>query len=167
MAEKFKLTYATMFNPPEELHTRFEEALEKTRANLGKEYGMIISGQERFADEKFEDRSPINSDLLLGVFQKGTAENAKEALTAARKASPMWRGMRWQDRVAYLRKAADLIDDRIFDIGAAMAFEVGKNRMECLGDIAETADLIRYACYQMEKNEGFIVQMGSVPLEGC
>ena len=23
----FKLTYATMFNPPEELHTRFEEAL--------------------------------------------------------------------------------------------------------------------------------------------
>ena len=24
---EFKLTYSTMFNPPEELHTRFEEAL--------------------------------------------------------------------------------------------------------------------------------------------
>jgi hypothetical protein len=24
MAERFKLTYATMFNPPEELHTQFE-----------------------------------------------------------------------------------------------------------------------------------------------
>ena len=166
MAEKFKLTYATMFNPPEELHTYFEEALEKTRANLGKEHCMIIDGQEHFADEKFEDCSPINTDLQLGIFQKGTAEDAREALTAARKASPMWRGMRWQDRVAYLRKAADLIDDRIFDISAAMALEVGKNRLECLGDVAETADLIRYACYQMETNEGFVVQMGSDPLEG-
>ena len=42
----FKLTYATMFNPPEELHTRFEEALGEVRANLGKEYGMLISGKE-------------------------------------------------------------------------------------------------------------------------
>ena len=27
MSESFKLTYATMFNPPEELHMRFDEAL--------------------------------------------------------------------------------------------------------------------------------------------
>ena len=166
MAEKFKLTYATMFNPPEELHSRFEQALEKTKSSLGKEYGMFIAGEERFADEKFEDHSPINTDHMLGVFQKGTPEDAEQALKAARKASPLWRGIRWQERVSYLRKAADLIDERIFNISAAMAFEVGKNRMECLGDVAETADLIRYACYQMEENEGFIVQMGSDPLEG-
>jgi hypothetical protein len=48
----FKLTYATMFNPPEELHTRFDQALVEAKANLGKEYGMIIDGKERFADEK-------------------------------------------------------------------------------------------------------------------
>lgn len=165
MADKFKLTYATMFNPPEELHTRFEEALEKIKANLGKEYGMIIDGQERFAEEKFEDRSPINTDLLLGVFQKGGGKEADEALAAARKTSPLWRGMRWQDRVALLRKVADVIDERIFDISAAMALEVGKNRMEALGDVAETADLIRYACSQVEKNQGFVVKMWRDPLE--
>jgi 1-pyrroline-5-carboxylate dehydrogenase len=38
--------------------------------------------------------------------------------------------------------------------------------MESLGDIAETADLIRYACYQMEKNDGYIVEMGRDPLVG-
>ncbi len=27
----FKLTYATMFNPPEELHTRFDAALAKVK----------------------------------------------------------------------------------------------------------------------------------------
>ena len=41
MTETFKLTYATMFNPPEELHTRFEEALAKIKANLGQEVYML------------------------------------------------------------------------------------------------------------------------------
>ena len=31
----FKLTYSTMFNPPEEMHTRFEAAVAATRAALG------------------------------------------------------------------------------------------------------------------------------------
>ena len=129
MAEKFKLTYATMFDPPEELHTRFEESLNVVKANLGAEHSMIIGGEDRFADEKFEDYSPVDTDVLLGVFQKGTARDADDALAAARKAFPTWSGMKWQDRIALLRKAADLIDDRIFEIGAAMAMEVGKNRM--------------------------------------
>ena len=166
MAETFKLTYATMFNPPEELHTRFEEALAKVKAHLGQEHRMLIDGKDRVAAEKFEDRSPANTDVVLGMFQKGTAEDAHQALAAARKAFPMWSHMKWQERVALLRKAADLMDQRIFEIGAVMAMEVGKNRMEALGDVAETADLIRFACSQMEKNDGFIVEMGRDPLVG-
>jgi len=166
MAESFKLTYATMFNPPEELHTRFEQALVKVKANLGKEYGMIIDGKDCFVAEKFEDRSPANTDLVLGVFQKGNEQDAQAALAAARKAFPGWSKMKWKDRVALVRKAADLIDERIYEIGAAMAMEVGKNRMESLGDVAETADLIRYSCFQMEKNDGYKVEMGRDPLVG-
>jgi 1-pyrroline-5-carboxylate dehydrogenase len=166
MADNFKLTYATMFNPPEELHTKFEEALAGLRGKLGQEYGMIIDGKDYFADAKFEDRSPSNTEVVLGVFQKGNAQDAQKALAAARKAFPIWSKMKWQDRVALMRKAADLIDQRIFKIGAAMAMEVGKNRMEALGDAAETADLIRYACFQMEKNDGYIVEMGRDPLVG-
>lgn len=166
MTEAFKLTYATMFNPPEELHTRFEEALVKVKANLGKEYAMLIDGKDVLIGEKFEDRSPVNTEVLLGVFQKGSAVEAEKAIAAARKAFPLWSGMKWQERVALMRKAADLIDQRTFELAAALAMEVGKNRMEALGDVAETADLIRYACYQMEKNEGFIVEMGKDPLVG-
>jgi len=162
----FKLTYATMFNPPEELHTRFEKALIQVKASLGKDHGMIINGRDVLTRDKFEDHSPVNTDWVLGIFQKGGEKEAREALAAARKAFPMWSGMKWQGRVALLRKAADLIDKRLFEIGAAMALEVGKNRMESLGDVAETADLIRYACYQMEKNDGFIVEMGKDPLVG-
>ena len=50
--------------------------------------------------------------------------------------------------------------------GVVMALEVGKNRMESLGDAAETADLIRYACDRMEANNGYIAEMGQDPLTG-
>jgi 1-pyrroline-5-carboxylate dehydrogenase len=162
----FKLTYATMFNPPEELHTRFEQVLDEIKSRLGQEHGMIINGAERFASEKFEDRSPSNTDQVLGLFQKGTAQDANDAIAAARKAYPAWSGLAWQERVRLVRKAAELMDQRTIEIGAVLALEVGKNRMESLGDIAETADLIRYSCYQMEKNEGYVVEMGRDPLVG-
>lgn len=166
MTEAFKLTYATMFDPPEELHTRFDEALDKTRANLGQEYAMIINGQDRKVADKMEDRSPTNHDVVLGLFQKGTEIDANDALAAARAAFAAWSGRPWSERVELMRKVADLIDERIFDIAVAEAMEVGKNRMEALGDVAEAADLIRYACFQMEENEGFIRQMGKDPLVG-
>lgn len=166
MTEEFKLTYGTMFNPPEELHTRFEAALKKVKENLGKEYAMIINNRDVYADEKFEDRTPVDTDMVLAVMQKGDARHAQEALAAARKAFPVWSGMPWKERVRLLRKAADILDERMFELGAAMALEVGKNRMESLGDVAETADLIRYACDQMEENKGYIVEMGRDPIAG-
>ena len=161
---KYTLTYSTMFDPPEELHLQFKDALKALKAKLGKEHGMLIAGKDRFAAEKFEKYSPADTTELLGVFQKGTEQHANEALVAARQAFRQWSSTKWQDRVTLLRKAAEIIDNRIFEMGAVMSLEVGKNRMESLGEIAETADLIRYACDQMEKNNGYRVEMGRDPL---
>jgi 1-pyrroline-5-carboxylate dehydrogenase len=166
MSESFKLTYATMFNPPEELHTHFDQALAKVKASLGQEHGMFIGGKDRFTNDKFEDHSPANTDVVLGVFQKGAEQDAHDALDAARKAFPAWSQTPWQERVKVLRNAADLITERTFTISAALSLEVGKNRMESLGDVAETADLIRYYCSEMERNDGYQVEMGRDPLVG-
>ena len=162
----FKLTYATMFNPPEELHKGFDKAVTSLKQNLGKEYGMLIDGKEVFADEKFEVRSPINTDWVLGVMQKGNAAHAQMAIAAARRAAPAWGRTPWKTRIKLVRKAAALIEKRIFDLGAAMAMNVGKNRMESLGDVQETADLMSYSALMMEENNGFIKPMGKDPLVG-
>ena len=162
----FKLTYATMFDPPEELHTHFETALAEVKSSLGQEFGMIINGEDRFASQKFKSTNPANIQEVLGLFQTGTAEDANAAVAAAKAVFPVWGRTPYQERVALLRKTADLIDARVYEIAAAISLEVGKNRMEALGDIAETADLIRYACDQMEKNDGFVVEMGQDPLNG-
>jgi len=167
MGEKnFRLTYATMYNPPEELHTKFEAEVAKIKANLGQEFGMLINGKDVFADEKFEDRSPVNTDMLLGVFQKGTEKHAEMALQAARRAAKGWAETDWRARVALVRAAAARMDARIYEFGAVLSLEVGKNRMEALADAAEAADLLRYSADQMEANDGFIVKMGEDPLEG-
>jgi 1-pyrroline-5-carboxylate dehydrogenase len=162
----FKLTYATMFNPPEELHKRFETALAEVKSEMGKEHAMLIGGKEYKAGSTFEDRSPIDTDWVLGYFQKGDEKDAANAIEAARRAFPDWSARPWQERVTLMRKAADLITQRIFKFGAVIALEVGKNRMEALGDIAEAADLIRYACDQITANNGFVKEMGRDPLSG-
>jgi 1-pyrroline-5-carboxylate dehydrogenase len=65
-----------------------------------------------------------------------------------------------------VRKAASILDERIYQFGAVLSLEAGKNRMEALADAAEAADLMRYACDQMEANKGFTVKMGQDPLQG-
>ncbi|MFA5612309.1 MAG: aldehyde dehydrogenase family protein [Anaerolineaceae bacterium] len=162
----FKLTYGTMTNPPEEMHDNFDQALEKLKEHFGREYPMIINGEERFAEEKHKVYSPINTNWHLATFQKGTAQDADDAVAAAKAAFPNWSGMNWEERVYLMNKFADRISERIFEIGAAVSLEVGKNRMEALGDVAEMEDLIRWAADLMEKNNGYRKPLGSDPLEG-
>jgi len=157
MSEKkhIKVTYSTLASPDPLLHEYFDEAVAEVKANLGKTFPMYINGEERMAEKTFAKRSPVDIDMVLGNFQSGTVQDAQDAVAAAKAAFPFWRDTPWQERVKIMRKAADLISERLFHMGAVMSLEVGKNRLEALGDIEETADLIRYNCDAMEKNEGF------------
>jgi 1-pyrroline-5-carboxylate dehydrogenase len=162
----FRLTYATMFDPPERLHTCYDSALAGLKAGFGREYPLLIGGKERRTAEKFQDTSPIDTSWVLGVFQKGTAKDAADAIAAAKKAAPGWARTRWQERVRLLRKAAVLISERGCEFAALDSLEVGKNRMEALGDVEETADLIAYYCDQMEQHDGFVRPLLDDPLIG-
>lgn len=163
--EPFRLTYSTMFDSPPELHQKFEEELVRLRQHLGESYAMLWGGQSHEAVERFADRSPTDG-TVLGYFQRGTEQDAREALAAARAAAPSWGATPWQERVQIMRTAADLLDKRVFTLGAILSLEVGKNRVEGLGDAAETVDLVRYACDQMERNHGFVAEMERDPLRG-
>ena len=77
-------------------------------------------------------------------------------------AFPAWRDLGWRKRIEILRRAADLISERQFEYAALMTFEVGKNRLESLGDVEEAADLLRYYSDEMEQNHGFVRPMGSL-----
>jgi 1-pyrroline-5-carboxylate dehydrogenase len=164
VSQGFKLTYSTMFNPPEELHARFDAALAAVKGALGAEHPMWIDGRGVAAAEKFDVRSPIDRDWVLGRFPRGTGADAAAAVAAAERAFRGWAATPWRERVAVLRRAGQLIEERVYEIGAAVALEVGKNRMESLGEVQETADLVYWYCDQMEANGGFVRDLPNDPL---
>ncbi len=151
------ITYATLSTSladPRALKL-FDEAYAKVRAQFGKTFPMLIGGEDRPAAEVMEKRTPINTDIVLGLFQKGSVQDAKDAIAAAKAAFPAWSALPWKRRVARMRRVAALINRRMFELAAWLSLEVGKSRAESLGDIKETADLIDYYCDQIEANQGF------------
>jgi 1-pyrroline-5-carboxylate dehydrogenase len=162
----FRLTYSTMFDPPAELHERFDASLARVRGQLGRDYPQWIAGAARPGRTHFEVRSPIDRDWLLGRFARGSAQDAADAVAAAVGAQQAWAATPWRERVRLLRRVAALIEERVYDISAAVALEVGKNRMESLGEVQETADLFSWYCDQMEANEGFDRALPNDPLAG-
>ena len=162
----YRLTYATMFDPPPSLHARFDEALVSVRQRLGADHPMQIGGQPRSNGRWFELHSPIDRELLLGRFPLGSAQDAADAVAAARAAAPAWAATPWAERIAVLRRAAARIEEQVFGLAAALALEVGKNRMESIGEVQETADLISWYCDQMAANAGFDRALPDDPLPG-
>ncbi len=152
---RIKITYATLKADNEELHSGFEEAATRVRAGLGASHRHHIDGAWVDGDGTFEVRSPIDRDLVLGAFATGTAADVDRAVAAARAAQPAWAATPWRERLAILRRAAEHISDHLMDDAAVMSFEVGKNRIEALGEVEESADLIRYYAQTMEDNAGY------------
>ncbi len=165
-APSFRLTYSTMFDPPAVMHERFEAALARVRPSLGREHPMFVDGKPRTTPSGFEVRSPIDTDLVIGRFQSGSAADVDAAVSAARHAGRSWSRTPWAERVALLRRAAALIEERVYEISAAMAIEIGKNRMESLGEVQETAELVSWYCDRMEAADGFRRELPNDPLTG-
>jgi 1-pyrroline-5-carboxylate dehydrogenase len=160
----FKLTYSTMFDPPEEMHARFEAALAEVRAGLGATHAMHIDGADVAGGRTSAKRSPVDRRLILGHFPVGGAADVELAVAAARRAFPAWRMTPLEERLSLVRRVAALIEERVYQIGAALALEVGKNRMESLGETQETADF--FTCYaaELERNQGYDLALPDDPL---
>ncbi len=156
-----RITYATMSADPN-LHVEFDAAIARVKGTLGRTYPMIINGESVTASEQFDDRSPIDTRIVLGRFQQGGREHVQRAIAAARAAAPAWAALPWQERVRLVKKVADAIRAHQYDLSALMIYEVGKNRLECLGDVAETADLIDYYCDEYAKHNAYALPMGTL-----
>ncbi|MBI5279723.1 MAG: aldehyde dehydrogenase family protein [Burkholderiales bacterium] len=162
----FKLTYSTMFAPPRELHDRFDAAVAALGGAFGKEHPLHIGGKEVFAPRMLEKYDPADHRRLLGKFSLATEADADAAVAAARAASPGWRATPWQDRMQVMRKASRIVEERAYDIAAALSFEVGKNRMEALGEVGEVVDFFSLFADQMEQNGAYDRPLPNDPVAG-
>jgi len=160
----FRLTYSTMFNPPPELHEQFDAALATVRESLGENHDHFVNGDDVPAETRVDDLSPINTDWVLGKFPVAGEEQVNAAVAAAQAAFPGWRATPSEERNRILRRVGELIEERVYEISAAVALEVGKNRMEALGEVQETADFFYCYCDDFEKHQGFDHALPDDPL---
>jgi len=158
-----KVTYTSADVDWESFHRQFDEALARVRAQLGRNYPLQI-GKEAIASggPPLLVTSPIDTSVMLGRFATATPEQVGRAVAAAKAAQRAWAHLPWTERVAILRRAAGLIRERKFDLAAIMSLEVGKSRLEAMGDAEESADLIEYYCKQVEDASGFVRAMARV-----
>jgi len=160
----FKLTYSTMFNPPAELHVKFDAALAELLGSLGANHDLHINGEDRAGTARDARRSPIDQRRVLGHFALASGDDVNQAMAAAQAAFPFWRATPMAERVRLLKRVAALIEERVYHIGAALTLEVGKNRMEALGEVQETADFFKLYADDFVAQNGFDHPLPDDPL---
>lgn len=162
----YKLTYATMFDPPADLHVRFDAALAEIEAGLGAAHTLHIGGKDCAGADSEQRRSPIDQRRVLGQFAIADIGQANQAMEAAHAAFIDWRATPMTERVRLLKRVAALIEERVYPIAAALTLEVGKNRMEALGEVQETADFFRLYAEDFERQQGYDHGLPDDPLPG-
>ena len=73
------------FSRPENAQ-KMKAALDKVRAELGREYELVIGGKHIKTADKIKSLNPANPSQVVGVFQKAGREHVEPAMEAAQKA---------------------------------------------------------------------------------
>jgi 1-pyrroline-5-carboxylate dehydrogenase len=119
---------------------RMREALAKVRAELGREYDMVIGNRLIKTQAKIKTLNPARPSEVVGIFQSAGREHVDMAIQAASAAFESWKRASAEQRAALLLDTACILRERKFEFSAWMVFEVGKNWAEADADIAETID---------------------------
>ncbi len=139
----FRNEPATDFSKPENVQA-MRAAIEKVRAQLGREYPLIIGGKHVTTQDKIRSINPARPHELVGLFQKAGKEQVEPAMKAALKAFESWSRTPVEERAQLLFRTGDIIRRHKHEFSAWMIFEVSKNYAEADADIAELIDFCEF-----------------------
>ena len=154
-----RVTYTNATADFTPLHDMLDKAIPEFRSKLGATHPNFIGGKEDSDGKPYKVVSPIDSQIEIGTFIAGTADSVTRAVAAARKALPAWADIPWEKRNAMMKRMADALARRKYDLGIAAMIEVGKSRLEGIGEAEEAVDLCSYYVEEMERNKGFIIPL--------
>jgi 1-pyrroline-5-carboxylate dehydrogenase len=145
---EFRTEPFTDFSLPEN-EKSMKEALKTVRAQLGRQYPLIINGEHIETSDLLISTNPSCPSQVIGKFSKATNEHAEKAMHAALTAFESWKKVAPQERAEYLFKAARIMRERKNLLSAWLILEIGKNWVEADGDVAESIDFCEYYGRQM------------------
>ena len=121
-----------------------EKALQKVRAELGKEYPVVIGGEKFVTNDKLTSYNPAKPSEVVGVFSKANVELTNKAIETGAQTFETWKNVPAKKRADFLFKAAALMRKRKFEFSALLTYEVGKTWPEADADTAEAIDFLEF-----------------------
>ncbi len=94
--------------------------------------------------DSFASHNPAHWDEVVGMFPKGTADDARRAVAAARAAFPGWRRTSRIHRADLFDNLAQLVKRDADSLAQLMARECGKVISECKAEVIEGLHMIQY-----------------------
>ncbi|MBI4717596.1 MAG: bifunctional proline dehydrogenase/L-glutamate gamma-semialdehyde dehydrogenase [Planctomycetes bacterium] len=132
---------------------RMSGAIEYVRGEMGRTHPLVIAGEPVAAPEAFDSINPSRATERVGRVSQATDADVDRAVAAARRAFASWRHTPAAHRADLLRKLADRLEARRFELAATMILEVGKPWREADADVTEAIDHCRFYAEQIERIE--------------
>lgn len=109
-------------------------------------FNNFINGEwvESESGETSDSINPANINEVVGSYQLSTKADLDKAIESAAEAKELWRKLTGNERGEYLRKAADILEERTNDIAKTMTKEMGKTLPEAVGETARGVAILRY-----------------------
>jgi len=159
-----RVTYSNVDVDFGAVHAEFDERLPRfERDDLGGTWGAIVGAKRNvLVGVRRDAPSPIDRDLLLGSFTSATSEVLDEAIRTAAGMSMAWAATSTRERVSVVRAFSRTLAQRRFRLAMASLFEVGKSRLEAIGEAEEAVDLSDYYASEVQRNDGYLYPLSRV-----
>jgi 1-pyrroline-5-carboxylate dehydrogenase len=138
-----------------------QDALIRVRAQLGRNYSLIVAGERIETPDKLVSVNPARPSEIVGIHYKATVELAARAVETAYANFPKWSRTPPDSRIRMLIRTAELIRERKLDFNAWLVLEAGKSWIEAEAETAEAIDFCEYYAREMARLAGThpVVQM--------
>lgn len=138
----------------EKTRQQMQAGLAQIRAELGREYPLVINGQPATTGQWFESVNPSRPKEVVARIAKADDAAVQRAVEAAKAAGRTWRLVPARQRAEYLQAVARRLDERRFELAALMALECGKTWREADADVSEGIDYCNYYAQEMLRIAG-------------
>jgi aldehyde dehydrogenase (NAD+) len=116
----------------------------------------LIAGEWTGGDA-ISNINPSDTNEVVGEYARGTAQDMKDAIAAAKAAFPAWSRSGILERHAVLKKTADEILARKDELGALLSREEGKTLPEGTGEVIRAAQIFDFFAGETLRLTGEVV----------
>jgi RHH-type transcriptional regulator, proline utilization regulon repressor / proline dehydrogenase / delta 1-pyrroline-5-carboxylate dehydrogenase len=121
-----------------------QEALSDVRSRMGQYFPLVINGRDVDSLQREESPDPSQKSRIVGTFALASQEQVDQAVIAAKNALPAWHTLGADRRAQFLRQAATIMRQRLFELAAWEVYECGKQWREATADVDEAIDFLEF-----------------------